>query len=208
MIQVQGLTYQFPDETKLSFPDWQVSRGDHSLIIGPSGGGKTTFLHLLSGLMEVQRGSIHVHGIDLSKLKGAALDHFRGQHIGFVFQRPHLIDALTVEENISMATFFGRKSSKRAAVNRIMEELGIDRLKKRRIHQISQGQAQRVAIARAVINEPELIFGDEPTASLDDESCEAVITLLKNQAETCNATLIIATHDSRVKSAFPNQLTL
>ena len=73
---------------------------------------------------------------------------------------------------------------------------------------MSQGQAQRVAIARAVINEPDVIFGDEPTASLDDESCHAVVDLLTKQANRCNATLIIATHDSRVKSEFKNQLTL
>ena len=89
-----------------------------------------------------------------------------------------------------------------------MSDLGIDQIKGKKINEISQGQAQRVAIARAVINQPDVIFGDEPTASLDDESCHAVIELLKNQANHCNATLIIATHDSRVKSEFENQLVL
>lgn len=89
-----------------------------------------------------------------------------------------------------------------------MEDLQIRDLAHRKVYEVSQGQAQRVAIARSVINQPAVIFGDEPTASLDDESCTAVVRLLKSQAEACGATLIIATHDHRVKSEFPNQLTL
>ncbi|MEQ8470851.1 MAG: ABC transporter ATP-binding protein [Marinoscillum sp.] len=208
MVQVQNLTYQFSGGTRLNFPNWQVNRGDHALILGPSGGGKTTFLHLLSGLTAVQSGSIVINDVNLGSLSGSQLDRFRGKHIGFVFQTPHLIDALTVEENVELANFFGRKPEKKAAIQSVLKDLGIDQLAKRKIHEISQGQAQRVAIARAVINQPDFIIGDEPTASLDDDSCKAVISLLKKQAEDCGATLIIATHDSRVKSEFPNQLML
>lgn len=107
-----------------------------------------------------------------------------------------------------MATFFGRKQAQSSRIDEVLNELGILDLKHRQVHEISQGQAQRVAIARSVINQPNVIFGDEPTASLDDASCNVVINLLKDQAEKCEATLIIATHDHRVKSQIKNQLTL
>ena len=208
MISVKNLSHTFDDQTSLSFPDWNIGQGEHSLILGASGCGKTTFLHLLSGLLKAQQGKIAINGEDLTALTTAQLDHFRGQHIGFVFQKPHLIQALSVYENILLAPFFGRKKDQVPRIDKLMEELGISDLRKKKVSQISQGQAQRIAIARAVVNEPEVIFGDEPTASLDDASCDAVIKLLKKQAEQCNATLVIATHDSRVKSEIQNQIQL
>ena len=208
MISVKDLLHTFDDGTSLKFPNWEIGGGQHSLILGASGCGKTTFLHLLSGLLKIQQGKIAINGEDLSAFSTAQLDHFRGQHIGFVFQKPHLIHALTVYENILLAPFFGRKKDSAKRAKHLMEELGILSLKNKAVSQISQGQAQRVAIARAVVNEPNVIFGDEPTASLDDSSCNTVIRLLKNQAEQCSATLVIATHDSRVKSEFQNQIEL
>lgn len=208
MLVVKNVSYEFPRGPVLTFPDWTVASNQHSLILGPSGGGKTTFLHLLGGLLRPKTGSIFLRDCEIQDMSSSALDHFRGAHIGFVFQRPHLLHSLTVLDNIRLATFFGRKSEHTQRIDDVMQELGIGELKKRKAHEISQGQAQRVAIARAVINQPDVIFGDEPTASLDDESCETVIQLLKKQAEKCHATLIIATHDHRVKSQFKNQLRL
>jgi ABC-type lipoprotein export system ATPase subunit len=208
LIKVNNLKYTFSDGTFLEFPDWNVGKGEHSLILGPSGGGKTTFLHLLSGLLKSQTGQILIDGNNLAEMKTSELDHFRGQHIGFVFQKPHLVKGLSVYENVLLAAFFGDKLEHKPKIDGVLEELGISELRNKRINEISQGQAQRVAIARAVINEPDIIFGDEPTASLDDESCQAVVELLKKQANRCQATLIIATHDGRVKSEFKNQLEL
>lgn len=208
MLATKNLKYQFAGGTALQFPDWQVADKAHALILGPSGSGKTTFLHLLSGLLRSQQGEIFINQTNLGTISGAALDHFRGQHLGFVFQKPHLINSLTVRENVVLAGFLAKKKVTEQQVNGILQALNIGQLADRKVHQISQGQAQRVSIARAVINQPVIIFGDEPTASLDDESCEAVIKLLKEQAERCGASLIIATHDQRVKSEFPNQLVL
>tara|TARA_B100001245_G_C22848011_1_gene407587 strand:+ start:349 stop:975 length:627 start_codon:yes stop_codon:yes gene_type:complete len=208
LISVKNLSHTFSDGTKLTFPDWEVVKGDHSLILGPSGGGKTTFLHLLSGLLKSQDGEIRIEGENIAAMKSSELDHFRGQHIGFVFQKPHLVKGLSVYENVLLAPFFGKKPEYKSKIDEVLKELGIEAIRNKKINEISQGQAQRVAIARAVINEPDVIFGDEPTASLDDESCHAVVDLLTKQANRCNATLIIATHDSRVKSEFKNQLTL
>lgn len=192
----------------MRFPDWEVAKGEHSLVLGPSGGGKTTFLHLLSGLLKPQQGEVIVEGECISEMKPARLDRFRGQHIGFVFQKPHLVKGLSVYENILLAPFFGNKKEQVPSIEEVLSDLGISQIRNKKVHEISQGQAQRVAIARAVINQPDVVFGDEPTASLDDESCVAVIELLKAQSNRCQATLVIATHDRRVKSEFNHQLVL
>jgi len=208
LLVTKNLKFAYDEAAALNFPDWEVASGDHALILGPSGCGKTTLLHLLSGLLRPTSGSVVIEGTHLEALSSSALDRYRGQHIGFVFQKPHLIGSLTVEENIRLATFFGHKPKRNKEINQVLEDLQIRDLAHRKVYEVSQGQAQRVAIARSVINQPAVIFGDEPTASLDDESCTAVVQLLKSQAEACGATLIIATHDHRVKSEFPNQLTL
>lgn len=206
MIRIKDLSYRFDENKELRFPDWQLAAGDHALILGPSGGGKTTLLHLMSGLLKPTSGQVYIGEDCISELKNSRLDRYRGDHIGFVFQKPHLIPSLTVKENVRLATFLGRTSADK--VKGVMEDLGIAELADRAPHQISQGQAQRVAIARAVVNKPVVIFGDEPTASLDDQSCEAVVELLKNQAKACGASLILATHDYRVKSQIKNHLKL
>jgi ABC-type lipoprotein export system ATPase subunit len=125
-----------------------------------------------------------------------------------IFQKPHLVSALTVKENLTLSQYLGKKKLDNNRVEEVLNQLGVLDLKNRRIHQISQGQAQRVSIARAVLNSPKLLLADEPTASLDDENCEKVIRLLKSQAEMHGSTLIIATHDHRVKSEFENRLEL
>ena len=208
VLSVKGLSYHFAEGPYLHFPDWTVEKKQHSLILGPSGGGKTTLLHLASGLLKPTSGTVFLNDREIQTLSPSSLDRFRGAHVGFVFQKPHLLSSLTVRDNIRLATFFGRKTIHNQRIDEVLTELGIIELKNRKVHEISQGQAQRVAIARAVINHPDVIFGDEPTASLDDVSCDAVINLLKSQAEKCDATLIIATHDHRVKSRFKHQLTL
>ncbi|RED99435.1 ABC transporter ATP-binding protein [Marinoscillum furvescens] len=206
MIRIKELSYRFDEQKELSFPDWSLTPKEHALILGPSGGGKTTLLHLMSGLLKPTTGEVMIGDTCISDLSNSRLDRFRGDHIGFVFQKPHLIPSLTVKANIRLATFLGKTSADKVAD--VMEDLGIADLAHRAPHQISQGQAQRVAIARAVVNKPVVIFGDEPTASLDDQSCEAVVDLLKAQARACGASLVLATHDYRVKSQIKNHLNL
>lgn len=208
MLVAKNLSYHFSKDKELNFPDWKVEDGGHALILGRSGSGKTTLLHLLSGLLKPTQGNVQINDTELASLSTAALDQFRGAHFGFVFQKPHLIAALTVEENIRLASFLGKETIEQDSVRQLLEELNIADLAHRKIHEISQGQAQRVAIARAVVNQPDVIFGDEPTASLDDQSCTAVVDLLKKQATACNAMLILATHDQRVKDEFSNRLIL
>ena len=207
MLQLNQLKHTF-GTTNLGYPNWEVTQGKHAVILGNSGSGKTTLLHLIGGLMKPTSGEVSIDGQNLAKLSGGQLDKFRGQNIGIVFQRPHLVRSLSVGENLALSMMLGKSGSDKSRINELLDSLGIKDLKKRKIHQISQGQAQRVSIARAVVNSPKLLLADEPTASLDDESCSKVIDLLKDQAKANNSTLIVATHDQRVKSEFDNQLSL
>ncbi|WP_370089926.1 ABC transporter ATP-binding protein [Ekhidna sp.] len=208
MLQIKALRHSYDEKAMISYPDWNVEKGNHAIILGNSGCGKTTLLHLIGGLMPPKEGSLEVAGENLSKMGNASLDRFRGEHIGIVFQKPHLVRSLTVRENLTLSQYLGQRKINKKRTDEVLEKLGIKELANRKVHQISQGQAQRVSIARAVINSPKLLLADEPTASLDDENCKKVIDLLKSQAEETGATLIVATHDHRVKSEFKNQLAL
>lgn len=207
IVEIVGLVHSF-GETSIQYPDWSVEKGKHAMVLGNSGSGKTTLLHLLGGLMKPNSGKISIAGDMILTKSGNDLDRFRGENIGLVFQKPHLISALSVQENLKLAQYLGKRKLDAGRIDDVLNQLGILDLKNRKIHQISQGQAQRVSIARAVLNSPALLLADEPTASLDDENCEKVIHLLKSQAEQSGSTLIIATHDHRVKSEFKNRLEL
>ncbi|WP_425392689.1 ABC transporter ATP-binding protein [Ekhidna sp.] len=208
MLKIRGLKHTYDGEALISYPDWEVEEGNHGIILGNSGCGKTTLLHLIGGLMPPKEGELEVAGEKLSEKSNTRLDRFRGENIGIVFQKPHLVKSLTVKENLILSQYLGRKRTDGKRAEAVLERLSIKELANRKIHQISQGQAQRVSIARAVINNPKLLLADEPTASLDDENCQKVVGLLKAQAEETGATLIVATHDHRVKNEFKNQLTL
>jgi putative ABC transport system ATP-binding protein len=208
MIEVRGLSYQYSSGKRIKFDDFEVSKGTQWLLLGESGSGKTTLLHLMSGLLSSQQGKITIQGTDITQLSESKLDHFRGANMGFVFQKNHLINALTVKKNLLMAPFLAGLKQDEDRVDEVLRELALEEKKDSRINQLSQGQAQRVAIARAVLNKPTVIFADEPTSALDDRNCERVIRLLLNAAQLNHATLIVATHDQRLKSIIPNQLVL
>lgn len=208
MLAIKNLIYSFGEEVTIQYPDWKVEEGKHAMILGNSGCGKTTLLHLLGGLMKPKAGSILISKENLSQKSNTELDRFRGQNIGLIFQKPHLVAALSVKENLKLSQYLGKKKIDENRIDEVLDHLGILSLAKRKIHQISQGQAQRVSIGRAVLNSPKILLADEPTASLDDENCGKVITLLTSQAELNSSTLIIATHDHRVKSTFENRLEL
>ncbi|MEQ6166880.1 ATP-binding cassette domain-containing protein [Ekhidna sp. MALMAid0563] len=208
MLKIQGLKHSYDGKAMISYPDWEVKEGNHAIILGNSGCGKTTLLHLIGGLMPPSEGFLEVSGENLVQKSNAKLDRFRGENIGIVFQKPHLVRSLTVKENLTLSQYLAHKKIDVKRAQEVLTHLGVGELANRKVHQISQGQAQRVAIGRAVINKPKLLLADEPTASLDDENCQKVIDLLKSQAEETGATLIVATHDHRVKSEFQNQLAL
>ena len=180
---------------------------ENLLILGASGVGKTTFLHLLSGLLKPLEGEIDLIGTPISKLTMSEMDRFRGKNIGIVFQKPHFINSLTVKENLQLAQYISKKIDK-TRISSLLESLGIEDKANKKTLNLSQGEKQRVAIALAIVNSPKLILADEPTSSLDDLNCDKVINLLKNQAAKYKAKLIIITHDYRLKKHFKNTLSL
>lgn len=208
MISSSTLSYCYPGATPISFPDLRTQSSDQYLLLGQSGSGKTTLLHLLGGLLKSQQGSIAVNGTEITQLSESALDRFRGQHYGFIFQRNHLITALTVEKNLLLAPFLAGLQQDRGRVEEVLTQLGIVEKKHAAIRELSVGQAQRVAIARAILNKPSVILADEPTSALDDKNCDRVSELLLSVAEQNKATLIIATHDQRLKSKIKNLIQL
>ncbi len=142
------------------------------------------------------------------RLSSKARDQFRGRNIGIIFQRPHLIKSLTIAENLLLAQSFAKLPEDRNRVKEVLASLDIADKINSYPSELSQGQLQRVSIARAVINKPALLIADEPTSSLDDKNTAAVLQLLIQQSEINQATLIVATHDKRVKDAFTNTYEL
>lgn len=208
MIDIQNVTVSYNRTTTLDFPDWSLPQAEHCLMLGPSGSGKTTLLHVLGGLLRPASGKVTVAGENIGKLSSGKLDKFRGRNIGLVFQRPHLIQALTVQDNLLAAQYFAGLKQDKQRIAEVLAELGIPDKAGARPFELSQGQAQRVAIARALLNRPAVILADEPTSSLDDDNCEAVARLLLQQSEKYKATLLISTHDQRLKTEVPRQLVL
>lgn len=208
MITTRGLSYSYSNQKKISFKDFTIRQGEHWLLLGESGSGKTTLLHLLGGLLRTLQGEIVVNDTSVTQLSESALDRFRGQHIGFVFQKHHLITALSVKNNLLIAPFLAGMNQDEKRVDEVLGQLALIEIKNSKIKTLSQGQAQRVAIARAVINRPSVILADEPTSALDDKNCERVIDLLLEASTQNNATLVVATHDQRLKSKIRNQIQL
>ncbi|MBL6648516.1 MAG: ATP-binding cassette domain-containing protein [Flavobacteriaceae bacterium] len=207
MIKTESLKFSYDGKKYFDFPDINLDYGENLLIIGNSGIGKTTLLHLLAGILKPKFGSINVSGIDISKFSDTKLDKFRGDNIGIVFQKPHFISSLTINENLKLAQYLS-PSKKSGDAKKILETLNIKDKYQQKPNQLSEGEKQRASIALALINSPSLILADEPTSSLDDFNCDNVIKLLKKQAKDHKAQLIVITHDARLKKHFKNNLNL
>jgi len=209
MIQTNNLTFQYKNnEHVFSFPDIKLEKEENLLIIGKSGIGKTTLLHLLAGLLKPTKGSININNFIINELTSNHLDKFRGENIGFVFQKKHAISSLNVYENLQARLFFSKKSINIKEIDALLDQLELSEFKKSKINKLSEGQLQRLGIALSVIHQPKIILADEPTSSLDDENCNIVIELLLEQAKKNKANLIVITHDQRIKSYFQNSIEL
>lgn len=201
MIHTHELTYTYPLGATLRFPDVQLPQGGVLVLRGNSGSGKSTWLALLAGLLTPQGGALTVAGQLLNSLSASQRDAWRAKNLGFLPQKLHLSEALTVAGNLSLAYFAAGLPDNAAAKARILktlDSLDVADLAHRKPSQLSGGQAQRVALARAVLLHPKIILADEPTASLDDDAAESALQLLQVSAQRSQATLVVATHDQRV----------
>lgn len=208
MLESSDITFQYQAGQQWSFPNLTCKPGEHWLILGDSGSGKTTWLHLLTGLLVPHSGTVTVDGLSLFDLPEAKRDRLRGERMGIVFQNAHLIPSLTLLQNLRLAGSLIGNQTEADAVDALLQQLQLEGKKDQLPATLSQGESQRAAIARALINQPQYIFADEPTSALDDTNAERVIQLLEHAADQQGAALIVVTHDKRLRDRFTNTVSL
>ncbi len=165
-------------------------------------------MHLLAGILVPTQGNVYIHSQAINQLSVSQRDAFRGRHIGLIFQRSHFVASLTVRENLRLAQSLAGVPVNDNKIAELLGALNIGHKLKQKPQFLSVGEQQRVAIARAFLHQPKVVLADEPTSALDDENTQQVLDLLAEQATAAGTTLIIVTHDSRLKNRFPHQVTL
>ena len=206
-------------EPVLMIEHLQINQGERVFIAGPSGGGKSTLLSLLAGVVVPQQGSIVVNGSQLNELRSAARDRFRADNIGYIYQMFNLIPYLSVVENVTLPCRFSRRRRERASARssgcinealRLLNHRGMDDISviDEPVAELSVGQQQRVAAARALIGAPEILIADEPTSSLDADRREAFIQLLFNECDPKETTIVFVSHDMGFENLFDRTIQL
>ncbi|MDD3475608.1 MAG: ABC transporter ATP-binding protein [Sulfurimonas sp.] len=192
MIKVSNVSHYYGKEQVLFDLSFEIKSGEFLFLSGESGSGKSTLLSILSTLLKPSKGELLIDDESVDKIKN--IDYFRQSKIGFVFQFHYLINYLNIYENIALAALDDKKHN----INEILKKLGILELSSRYPNEISGGQRQRVALARALVNEPKIIFADEPTGSLDSKNSIIVYELLA-EALKGGTTVVVASHDMRIE---------
>ena len=198
LFTLSDIIYKFKKKEIFKKKKLNFTEGEHVLLHGKSGCGKTTLVNLMSGLLRPSSGTIFFENVDFSSLSDRELDDLRSNNFGLIFQRLHLIGHLDVEQNLKLAS----KVSNAKNILSLIKYLGLEDKKKQLAKDLSVGEAQRVAIARAVANNPKVIFADEPTSALDDHNTMKVMELLFDQTKKNKSTLLVASHDDRIKKYF------
>jgi putative ABC transport system ATP-binding protein len=214
IVTMSGVRFAWPsrDSFQIAIDDFKLANGERLLLTGPSGGGKSTFLSLLTGIVTPQAGSIDILGTDIAMLRGAARDRFRGEHFGIIFQMFNLLPYGSVFDNVLLPLSFSAERRKRATAMRSAEaeaarllgKLGLapSLVQAASAASLSVGQQQRVAAARALIGAPRIIIADEPTSALDRNRQEAFLDLLFAVVAEAAATLIMVSHDESLGPRF------
>ncbi len=190
--------------------DLAVQRGEIVLIMGPSGSGKTTLLTMIGGLLRPTLGSVRIDGVEITSLRESQLTRFRRHYLGFVFQNFNLLEALNSRENVEAALNFAGVTGRRARekASRLLTDLGLGDRLGAKPRTLSGGERQRVSIARALANDPQLILADEPTANLDSHHGHEVVELLHDIAKAQRRTIVIVSHDHRIREVADRVLWL
>ena len=208
MLAAKSIKYSYNSNNTFEFPDFCLESTEDLLIIGDSGVGKTTFLNILGGLLSPQSGSITLNGTNYSDLSNKDLDKFRGKNIGIIFQSPYFVNNLNLMDNLLFSLFLSKNQQDKNVVIELLNQVGLKDKIYSKPNDLSQGEKQRASIALALVKKPNLILADEPTSSLDDNNCDLVVSLLKEQSQLSKCKLIIITHDARLKKHFKNSIKL
>lgn len=201
VIEIKGLTkkYRLGEEviTALDNVDLTIGEGEFLCILGTSGSGKSTLLHVMAGLERATKGEVLLKGVSITKMKERKMATFRRKYMGFIFQSYNLLTSLTAIENVALPLMFDRVN-KKERVKRSREmllQMGLKNRLKNKPTEMSGGQQQRVSIARALINNPKIIFADEPTGNLDSKTTQEIMEILSEKVKNSGVTLIMVTHD-------------
>jgi len=199
MLKCENISFDIDGHNLFSNINLNLKSQKDLLITGPSGIGKTTLLSILCGLQKPTNGSIIYNDIDLYNLAENEVDNFRGKNLGIVFQNFNLINSFTVKQNIEIAAnAIGTKSS--VQYFNLLDRVGLADKSHIKVANLSIGEKQRLAVARAFVGEPQWIFCDEPTSSLDDKNANIIANLIKEESSRCKASLVLITHDSRIQT--------
>lgn len=208
-IQLKDIRYTYPDtlgKLILNINSWKVAAGEQVFVHGPSGGGKSTLLNLLSGMLQADTGEVSVMGQRLDKISSRQRDRFRADHIGYIFQQFNLIPYLDAIDNIKLAHQFAKEntsSSLEDEIKSLLSSFYIDPADwQKPVAKLSIGQQQRIAIARAMVNKPELLIADEPTSSLDQDNRDNFMKELMAMVSEHNTTLLFVSHDMSLAKHF------
>jgi len=208
-IQLNEVRYTYPDtlgKRVLTIKHWAVSAGEQVFVHGPSGGGKSTLLNLLSGMLQADTGEVSVLGKRLDKISSRQRDRFRADHIGYIFQQFNLIPYLDALDNIQLAQQFSKEKSPSALrhdIKSLLSRFDIPHSDwQQPVAKLSIGQQQRIAIVRAMINKPELLIADEPTSSLDERNRDNFMKELMVMVSEHNTTLLFVSHDMSLAKHF------
>ena len=200
VLQSSELKFRYPQQNQIEFPDISLKQGEAALLLGPSGSGKSTLLNLLAGLQDIQNGSIHVLKQDLDQLKDREMEKFRAKNYGLVFQKSFFLPYLSLEENLRLAANYQGLKVKMDRIHNLFNDLNIYDLRQKKPAECSIGEQQRASIARALMHEPPLLLADEPSSALDDKNADMVASLLMELCQKLSSTLLVVTHDARLKS--------
>jgi putative ABC transport system ATP-binding protein len=207
-VLITNVSVRYGNQFVLSDFSLEQKAGNHLLLLGPSGSGKTTLINLITGLLLPTTGSVSVGGEAMSSLSGPARDDLRRRKIGVIFQTLRLVSALSVRANLRLAQKLAGLVVDNDAIDALLDAVGVAHRADAAPRELSQGEAQRAAIARALVAKPALLVADEPTSALDDANAERIGRLLLDTATANGSTLLVATHDARLKAFIPDTVAL
>lgn len=185
----------------LNVEHFELKSAEQVVLVGSSGGGKTTLLNVISGISAPDEGTVTIDGVNVTALPEAGRDRFRAERIGFVFQTFNLLPAFSALENVLLGMSFSGKANRGRAAE-LLERVGLGKRLKHRPSQLSVGEQQRVAVARALANSPSLLLADEPTASVDTGNQEVILSLIRDACAENNVSLLLVTHAPEVAALF------